>query len=169
MLHGIIARPRATSLRTNSGVISARMSAPNALPACAKASEFRGNSNPEYRISKESLEFRISELEFVSDFGFRVSDLSEPDWRFNSRPMFSRSAMNSISGVMIPWRAYQSCVTGCDFARRTFRREGAPSPSNAGRWTACPSVALCEGGLSVGRFLFACLACASESQPSSIG
>ena len=36
-----------------------------------------------------------------------------------SRPAFSRIAMNSISGVMIPWRVYQSCVTHLPgFARK---------------------------------------------------
>ncbi len=36
---------------------------------------------------------------------------SPPSWRRPSRPMFSRMAMNSISGVMMPWRAYCNCVT----------------------------------------------------------
>ena len=34
--------------------------------------------------------------------------------------------MNSISGVMIPWRAYQSCVTGRPWlARNGWREEPA--------------------------------------------
>ena len=38
-----------------------------------------------------------------------------------SRPRFSRMAMNSISGVMIPWRAYASWVTRNRFARAAAR------------------------------------------------
>src|SRR6516164_7732209 len=40
-LHGIIARPFATSLRTNSAVISSGIDAPKLWPGWAKASEFR--------------------------------------------------------------------------------------------------------------------------------
>jgi hypothetical protein len=37
--------------------------------------------------------------------------LRNADWK--SRHIHvSRMAVNSISGVIMPWRAYQSCVTG---------------------------------------------------------
>ena len=42
-----------------------------------------------------------------------------------ARPRFSRMAMNSISGVMMPWRAYQSCVTGWPALARSGLRFGA--------------------------------------------
>src|SRR5207247_9434744 len=87
-------------------------------------------SNVECRMSKESFEFRISNFEFVSDFGFRISDLSEPDWRFDLRAMFSRMAINFISGVMMPWRAYQSCVTGWPAEARKGRRAQRSRPTS---------------------------------------
>src|SRR4051812_8256429 len=86
MLAGIIARPRATSARTNSAVIPPGMFAPNEWPTCWCAREFR-----------------------ISNFEFRIF----PD---------SRIAMYSISGVTIPWRAYESWVTQVPgFARRGLR------------------------------------------------
>src|ERR1041385_536096 len=41
MLHGMIARPRATSARTNSGVIGLGIDAPNDSPACCWRRSFR--------------------------------------------------------------------------------------------------------------------------------
>ena len=76
---GIMARPRATSSRTNSGVISFGMFAPHGLPGCWWWSEFA---------------------------------CAWPSSRSLAKPMFSRMAMYSISGVMMPCRAYQSWVTG---------------------------------------------------------
>ncbi|MDR8774457.1 hypothetical protein FEP92_04872 [Burkholderia multivorans] len=81
MLAGMIARPRATSSRTNSGVISLgalppNAAAPNACPGC----------------------WRPIIAASFAPFGplaFRLS-------RYSARRWFSRIAMNSISGVMIP-------------------------------------------------------------------
>ena len=66
MLLGITARPQATSSRTNSGVMSLGIAAPNDSPACCC---------------------------------MRVSS------RISARFIFSRMAMYSISGVIMPWRA----------------------------------------------------------------
>ncbi|MNP06989.1 hypothetical protein D3C76_989960 [compost metagenome] len=66
ILAGIIARPAATSSRTNSGVMFSGRRAPNPSPGC----------------------------------WWRSTSL-----RMRSRPMFSRIAMNSISGVTMPERA----------------------------------------------------------------
>ncbi len=66
MLEGMIARPAATSSRTNSGVTSSGRLAPKDMPGCLRRSS-----------------------------GARCS----------RRRMFSRMAMNSISGVMMPRRA----------------------------------------------------------------
>jgi hypothetical protein len=84
MFAGMIARPRATSSRTNSGVISVgalapNAAAPNACPGC----------------------WRPIIAASFAPFGplaFRLSMYSARRW-------FSRIAMNSISGVMMPWRA----------------------------------------------------------------
>ena len=79
MLLGMIARPRATSSRTNSGVTWSGMLAPQSSP------------------SRTSCSFSAA------------------------RPRFSRMATYSISGVMIPRRAYSSCVTQAPaLARSTF-------------------------------------------------
>src|SRR2546429_1791514 len=146
MFAGMMARPRATSARTNSGVIG------------------------------------------FSIFDFRFSIGSEPAWRKprsfrhlafgvgrSTFPPCSLIAMNSISDVMIPWRAYQSCVT----VWPALPRRGFREPPNAERRTS--NVELLSSPLplsdfdverwtlDVGRFLCACAACDSESQPSSIG
>src|SRR5437763_285085 len=71
-LEGMIARPRATSSRTNSGVMTAGMAAPNDWPGCWAIPP------PQARPPAAS--------------------------RANSRSWFSRTAMNSISGVTIPGR-----------------------------------------------------------------
>ena len=47
--------------------------------------------------------------------------------------MFSRMAMNSISGVMMPCRAYQSCVTGWPALARSGRRRWPFRPGNSTR------------------------------------
>jgi hypothetical protein len=47
--------------------------------------------------------------------------------------LFSRMAMNSISGVMMPWRAYQSCVTGWPADARSGRRLRAEVSSGVRR------------------------------------
>ena len=95
MFAGMIARPRATSERTNSGVIGFP------IADC----QFRlvrsrdgGSADRCARLSSRSggVELRVR---FAS-----AAQLS--------RPIFSRIAMNSISGVMMPWLAYASCVTG---------------------------------------------------------
>ena len=76
MLAGMIARPRATSSRTNSGVISRGIEAPRPRPGCWRQSELRGPA--------------------------AVSSISSAArWSFE----FSRIATNSISGVTIPRRA----------------------------------------------------------------
>ena len=76
MLAGMIARPRATSSRTNSGVISLGIEAPSPWPGCCLQSELRGPA--------------------------AVSSISSAArWSLE----FSRIAMNSISGVTIPRRA----------------------------------------------------------------
>ncbi len=76
MLAGMIARPLATSSRTNSGVISLGIAAPHACPGCWN-----------FRLSRGAL-----------------ADIST-DSRTACSFMFSRIAMNSISGVIPPWRA----------------------------------------------------------------
>ena len=73
MFDGMIARPRATSSRTNSGVITRGISAPQANPGCC----FTPPPWP---------------------FWDAASDSVWRDW-------FSRMAINSISGVMMPFRA----------------------------------------------------------------
>src|SRR5438094_7725931 len=45
-----------------------------------------------------------------------------PDSELRISFWFSRMAMNSISGVMMPWRAYQSWVTGWPADARNERR-----------------------------------------------
>jgi hypothetical protein len=77
MFAGMMARPRATSLLTNSGVMLSGMAAPKDSPRCC----FRSNS----RIFSPVLPLRLS--------------------IYASRSRFSRTAMNSISGVMMPSRA----------------------------------------------------------------
>ncbi len=93
MFAGMIARPRATSSRTNSGVISAGIAAPKERPGCWRQSELRGPA--------------------------AVSSIRSADrWSF----VFSRTATYSISGVTIPLRAYASWETRePGFARRTLR------------------------------------------------
>jgi hypothetical protein len=88
MFAGMMARPLATSSRTNSGVIRFGVFAPKFIPGCWWRRLLRG-------LRGDS-----------SDFN-------------SSSPWFSRMAMNSISGVMMPWRAYHSCVTGCPLAARS--------------------------------------------------
>src|SRR5215472_9346482 len=151
MFAGIMARPRATSLRTNSGVIGFAICdlrfAIGCDPGCRKRRSLRAFSEP---------------------FG------EAPALPRISRPRFSRIAMNSISGVMMPRLAYASCVTAFDFARRTLREtpnaecrtsntEFLPAPFSlsdfdVGRWTLARD--LLE--LDVGRFLSARSACDSD-------
>ena len=79
MLAGMMARPRATSLRTNSGVISAGRLAPKACPGC-------------WRSIMSAMRWPLGPLR---------RRLSMYCWRFR----FSRMATNSISGVIRPRRA----------------------------------------------------------------
>ena len=80
MFAGMMARPRATSLRTNSGVISfGNRGAEGLSPRCCF-------------ISSSSI------FSPVLPVAFRLS-------MYASRCRFSRMAMNSISGVMMPLRA----------------------------------------------------------------
>src|SRR3954470_2997850 len=94
MLAGMMARPRATSARTNSGVMGFAICdlrlAIGSEPGCAKSRSFRAR-------------------------------LEVGDRRSEVRPAFSRIAMYSISGVMMPRRAYASCVTAPFLARNGFR------------------------------------------------
>ena len=76
MFAGMIARPRATSARTNSGVISRGTQAPIPWPGCWRQREFLGPA-------------AVSSIR------------SAALWSF----VFSRIATYSISGVIIPWRA----------------------------------------------------------------
>ncbi len=93
MLAGMIARPRATSSRTNSGVISAGMEAPRLCPGCWRHSELRGPA-------------AVSSMRSAALWSLA----------------FSRMATNSISGVTMPLRAYASCETRRpSLARRIFR------------------------------------------------
>ena len=77
MFDGMIARPRATSSRTNSGVTSSGRLAPQALPGCWLAR----------RLPPRPLPFPL--LWYIAACRFK----------------FSRRAMNYISGVMMPLRA----------------------------------------------------------------
>jgi hypothetical protein len=79
MLAGMMARPRATSSRTNAGVMRSGMAAPKLSPRCcfiSSSSIFSPVLPPALRLST-----------------------------YFSRCRFSRMAMNSISGVMIPFLA----------------------------------------------------------------
>src|SRR5207344_706664 len=76
---GMIARPRATSSRTNAGVISGGMAAPNDWPRCCRP---------------------ISSAIFTP-----VGPAARNDSRYSFRRTFSRIAMYSISGVTTPRRA----------------------------------------------------------------
>src|SRR5215813_1622212 len=158
MFAGIIARPRATSDRTNSGVIGFPI-ADCQLPI---------GSEPEWRK-------RRSLRAFSEPFGEAPNGAGEaPALPKISRPRFSRIAMNSISGVMMPRLAYASCVTAFDFARRTLREtpnaecrtsnaELLPAPFSlsdfdVGRWTLARDLS----ELDVGCFLSARSACDSD-------
>jgi len=79
MLAGMMARPRATSERTNSGVIASGIAAPKAWPMC----------------------WRPSSLASRSPCGPLARRASRYSWRRR----FSRRATNSISGVTMPRRA----------------------------------------------------------------
>src|SRR6516164_2017276 len=151
MFAGMMARPRATSLRTNSGVIGFAICdlrfAIGCEPWCRKRRSLRAFSEPFDEASNGAAE--VPALPKIS------------------RPRFSRIAMNSISGVMMPRIAYANCVTAFDFARRTLRETpnterrtsntellAAPfslSDLDVGRWA-----------LDVGRFLSARSACDSD-------
>ncbi len=105
MLTGMMARPAATSSRTNSGVISFGMRCGNFLKTDGVNSLLASCCEPACCLS--------SWLRTMS------SAMSE----MRARPMFSRMAMNSISGVMMPARAYCNCVTTLPaFARSGWRR-----------------------------------------------
>ncbi len=77
MLAGMMARPRATSSRTNSGVMDFGSLAPKDWPGCWAASRCAASRPPAFAQACAS----------------------------SSRRQFSRSAMNSISGVTMPRRA----------------------------------------------------------------
>ena len=90
MLAGMMARPRATS----------------------RADEFGGDFG--WDAGAEGFAgVLVAERSRISELGSRNgSTVSRSSSAFRVRRPFSRMAMNSISGVMMPWRAYQSCVTG---------------------------------------------------------
>ncbi|MCY1200329.1 hypothetical protein D9M72_117580 [compost metagenome] len=79
ILAGMMARPRAISSRTNSGVMEAGMAAPKDWPGC----------------------WRSRRLTIFSPSGPLARSVS----RYCSRRRFSRMATNSISGVTMPRRA----------------------------------------------------------------
>ncbi len=79
---GMIARPRATSSRTNSGVITEGIAAPHDIPGCC------ATPPPQAFPPAPAISSRAS-----------------------SRRWFSRIAMNSISGVTMPLRAWCIWVT----------------------------------------------------------
>jgi hypothetical protein len=79
MLAGMIARPRATSSRTNCGVTSGGIEAPKDSPRC-----WRPRSSASF-----------------APFGPEARSC----WRYSRRRRFSRIATNSISGVTMPRRA----------------------------------------------------------------
>ena len=103
MFAGMMARPAATSSRTNSGVISAGM------PLRKFAEDGR-------RVIISDFRFPIGDLGtafvLLVQVGAAVVLLKSPivNWQL-AIFMFSRMAMNSISGVMMPARAYCNCVT----------------------------------------------------------
>ncbi|CAM5360394.1 hypothetical protein TMEC54S_04214 [Thauera mechernichensis] len=79
MLLGMMARPRATSSRTNSGVITGGRLAPKFWPGCWRS--------------------------IMSAIFWPLGPVARSEAMYCSRFRFSRMAMYSISGVMMPRRA----------------------------------------------------------------
>ena len=113
MLTGIMARPEATSARTNSGVISFGM-------RCGKRRKTEG----EYSLFASWLEPECCLSRTLRTLSLAISAIFV-------RPMFSRIAMNSISGVMMPCFAYHSWVTGWPLLARRGRRRCPSRPGNS--------------------------------------
>ena len=101
MFAGIMARPLATSLRTNSGVISLGMEAPN--------------PSPHLVIKRVPYMVRRCLERLASDCNF----------------IFSRIAINSISGVTIPSLAYCNWVTTLPFFARSIERLARSKSGNS--------------------------------------
>ena len=119
MFAGMMARPRATSARTNSGVIASGMFAPNAISACV-ARDVAGKPNVEVEL--KNFEF---ELRFVSRFRILAF------LRFAPHILANRYEFHLRRDDAFPRVIELS--DRIRHARRTLRTPKAAAPLNVGR------------------------------------
>ena len=108
-----MARPAATSERTNSGVISFGMRCGKRRKTLREigVGSWRVGLEPTCCLSKS---LRTLSLRQIANLHSAIT--------MCCLPIFSRMAMNSISGVMMPRRAYSSCVTTLPVLARSVLR-----------------------------------------------